>query len=94
MLEEHTHADRNYVETGTRILELAKRAYSLYIDQTPDEQSKLVSIIASNCTLQGGKVNVELREVFRILADGVAEEAEMRAGGASEKVIEKNWLPG
>lgn len=93
-LAEHRFAEDNYLATGTRILELANRAYSLYIEQDHDEQAKLVSLIASNYTLAGGTVNVELKEVFAILADGAAKEAEMEAAGASKEAIEEEWLPG
>jgi len=44
--------------------------------------------------LKGGVVHVELKEVFAILADGVAKEAEMKAAGASENAINEEWLPG
>lgn len=93
-IREHRFAEDHYLTTGTRVLELAKRAYSLYIDQDRDEQRKLVDLIASNCTLKDGVVHVELKEVFAILADGVAKEAEMKSAGATKEAIEKEWLPG
>lgn len=93
-LSEHRYAEENYLTTGTRVLELAKRAHSLYIDQSRDEQRKLVDLMASNCTYKDGKAHVELKEVFAILADGVAHEEEMEAAGATKEAIEKEWLPG
>ena len=93
-LSEHRFAEDNYLSTGVRILELAKRAYDLYIHQDHDEQRKLVDLIASNCTLRDGTAHVELKEVFAILADGVAKEEEMKAAGASENAIKEEWLPG
>lgn len=93
-LSEHRFAEDNYLATGVRVLELAKRAYSLYIDQNHEEQAKLVSLMASNCTLKDGTAHVELKEVFALLADGVAKEAEMEAAGATKEAIEKEWLPG
>jgi hypothetical protein len=50
--------------------------------------------MASNCTLWDGVAHVELKEVFAILADGVAKEVDMEAAGASKEVIEEEWLPG
>lgn len=93
-LAEHRFAEDNYLATGVRILELANRAYDLYIDREHDEQRKLVDLIASNCTLKDGVAHVELKEVFAILADGVAKEEEMKAAGATKEQIEKEWLPG
>ncbi len=37
--------------------------------------------------------HVELKEVFAILAHGVAREEEMEAAGASKEAIVKEWLP-
>ena len=50
--------------------------------------------MASNCTLKDGAARVELKEVFQILADGAAKEAEMEAAGASKEAIDEEWLPG
>ena len=94
MLEEHTHADRNYVETGTRILELAKRAYSLYVRQDSFEQRKLLDMILSNCQVKDGKMTAEFRNFFQILADGVAEEERLVAENVPFEARNKNWLPG
>ncbi len=93
-LAEHRFAEDNYLATGVRVLELANRAHALYIERDHEEQAKLIGLIASNCTLAGGVVTVELKEVFAILADGVAKEEEMKAAGASEKAIKEEWLPG
>jgi len=93
-LAEHRFAEDNYLATGNRILELAKRAYELYIERDHEEQAKLINLIASNCTFKDGEVHVALKEVFAILADGVAKEAEMKAAGASENAIKEEWLPG
>jgi len=49
--------------------------------------------IASNCTLKDGAAHVELKEVFALLADGVAKEAEMETAGETKEGIEKEWLP-
>jgi site-specific DNA recombinase len=93
-MAEHRFAEDNYLATGVRVLELSNRAYQLYIEQDHDEQAKLIRLIASNCTLKDNQVHVGLKEVFAILADGVAKEAEMEAAGASKEAIEKEWLPG
>jgi len=93
VMGEHRDADRSYLEDGNRILELAQRAYSLYVRQEPDEQRKLADILLSNCTLKGGRVHAELKEVFAILADGAEQEEAMVAAGAPKSAIDENWLP-
>ena len=92
--EGYTDASRDYLEDGVRILELAKDAYRLYVTQEPDEQRKLLDLLLSNSTLQGGKVQAELAEVFQILADGAVEEKRMRRQNEPESAIIRNWLPG
>jgi len=92
--DRYTDASRDYLEDGVRILELAKDAYRLYVTQEPDEQRKLLDLLLSNSTLQGGKVQVELAEVFQILADGAVEEKRMRRQNEPESAINENWLPG
>jgi hypothetical protein len=37
---------------------------------------------------------MKLTEVFETLADGVAEEEQLRAENAPESAIDENWLPG
>jgi hypothetical protein len=90
----HESASNDYVFDGARILELAKDAYSLYVRQDSWEQRKLLDILLSNSTLKGGAVEVQLREVFQVLADGAEMEEELRASNASENAINRNWLPG
>jgi DNA invertase Pin-like site-specific DNA recombinase len=92
-IEEHSSADSNYLESGARILELAQNAYSLYVKQDPFEQRKLLDLMVSNCTLQGGQVDVQLNEVFQILADGAEEEEALLAANAPQTARDKIWLP-
>ena len=40
----------------TRILELANKAYSLYLRQNPFEQAELLRIILSNCSIDGANL--------------------------------------
>jgi DNA invertase Pin-like site-specific DNA recombinase len=93
-IEEHSNADSSYLESGARILELAKNAYSLYVKQDPFEQRKLLDLMVSNCTLQGGRVDVQLNEVFQILADGAEEEEALLAVNAPQIARDRIWLPG
>jgi hypothetical protein len=50
--------------------------------------------MVSNCTLQGGQVEVQLNEVFQILADGAEEEEALLAANAPQTARDKIWLPG
>ena len=70
MLERHKNADVNYFELGIHILELANRAYSLYVKQKPVERRKLLHIILSNCTFDGVSLCPTYRRPFDLLAKG------------------------
>ena len=69
-IKAHESANLNYYETGTEILELANRAYSLYLRQDRREQSFLLNQILSNCTFYRGTLCPTYRKPFDILAKG------------------------
>ena len=67
----HQQANVNYFEKGVNILELANRAYSLYLQQTAEEKRKLLGYILLNCTLIKGTLYPTYRKPFDILAKGL-----------------------
>jgi hypothetical protein len=50
----HERTSDSYSETGSRILELAKSALTLFIQQEPIEQARLPKILLSNCAYHRG----------------------------------------
>ncbi len=70
-MEEHENADSNYLSQGVHILELAQKAYSLYIKQQPGEKRKLLNFLLSNCTIIDLSVHPTYRKPFDLLAKGV-----------------------
>jgi len=93
LITEHDNAKSNYLEDGIRILELAQDAYRLYVWRKPTEQRKMLDMILSNPTLKDGKIETELKELFKVLADGTEREEEMRAEKAPKSAIDDIWLP-
>jgi len=75
----HEKANINYLVQGTQILELAKKAYFLYLQQDPSEKRKLLNILLSNCTFDGGNLHPTYNRPFDMLV--------------KNKEIE-DWLPG
>ena len=47
----HNSADRTYLQQGVQILELANRAYDLYIKQPHEERARLLQFLLLNSTL-------------------------------------------
>ena len=56
---------------GHRILELASKAYSLWIRQDSFEKRKLLDILLSNCTFDGENLHPDYKEPFCWLAEGL-----------------------
>ena len=92
-IEEHRNAGKDYLENGVRILELAQNAYSIYVTQDSWEKRKFLDLVHSNSILKGGKVNMEMKKAFEMIADGVAQEKKLIREKAPIEAINKNWLP-
>ena len=63
-LEALHNAEKKYYEEGVRIIETLKNAYTLYKQQTPTEQRKLLNYLLSNCKLEGRKVSYDYNLPF------------------------------
>jgi site-specific DNA recombinase len=92
-ITEHKKASVNYLEDGNRILELAQKAYSLYVNQNSFEQRKLLDLLLSNSILKDGTVISELRKPFDTLADGAIEEERLAAQKVPFSERNEIWLP-
>lgn len=64
---------------GVRILELANKAYFLYLKQPPAEKAKLLRIVLSNCEIDAATVDPTYRKPFDLIFQRVKNE---------------EWLPG
>ena len=52
---------------ATRALELANKAYSLYLRQKPAEQAKLLRIVISNCSVDAVNIYPTYRKPFDLI---------------------------
>jgi site-specific DNA recombinase len=64
---------------SVRILELANKAYFLYLKQPPAEKAKLLRIVLSNCKVDAVSVYPTYRKPFDLIFQRVKNE---------------EWLPG
>ena len=69
-VKQHQQASHNYSATGSKILELCQSAYSLYSQQKPVEQRRLLKILLSNCTFDRGTLTPTYNKPFDLLAEG------------------------
>ena len=67
----HLAADRTYLRQGVQILELANRAYNLYLQQPHEERAKLLRFVLLNSSLKGGNRTAVYRKPFDMLTGGV-----------------------
>jgi site-specific DNA recombinase len=66
----HERASQNCGATGSRILELAKDAHTLFIRQDPHEQARLLKTLVSNSNFDRGSLSVAYVKPFDLLVDG------------------------
>ncbi len=68
--------------TATRILELANKAYFLYLRQNPVEKGKLLKIVLSNCLIDNVSIYPTYRKPFDLILNA-AKTGEWYARGDS-----------
>ena len=67
------------IQNGVRILELANKAHSLYLSQSPTEKAKFLRMVLSNCKMDAVSVYPAYRRPFDLIF---------------KRVQSKEWLPG
>ena len=89
----HQQANQSYMEEGVLLLELVNRAVDLFEKQVPREKRRLLDFVLSNCTWANGKLTVDYRQPFDMLA--VTNEAyqKEKAAGVGSGGLSEKWLP-
>ncbi len=59
---------------ASRILELANKAYFLYVSQNPAEKAKLLRMVLSNCAIDGASLHPTYRKPFDLICRRVKNE--------------------
>jgi hypothetical protein len=67
-IEQHQNENRAYVDDGIRLLELAQKAASLYIEQSMEEKRRLLYYVHSNSVWKDGRLIPHYRKPFDLLA--------------------------
>jgi site-specific DNA recombinase len=63
-LRKHQQGNKDYIENGSRLIELAKNAHCLFISQSPSEQRRLINLVLSNIRLDRGNLHYEYKKPF------------------------------
>lgn len=72
VLSAHKKAGMNYLKSGIKTLELCQRAYSLYLNESPEEKAKLIKYVISNSQLKDGKLSYTYKKPFNLFAEGLS----------------------
>ena len=60
--------------TVQRTLELANKAYSLYLTRNPEEQAQLLKMVLLNCAVDGATVHPTYRKPFDLIFERAKNE--------------------
>jgi len=66
-MQELAESNPDRILDGVRILELANKAYFLYLKQPPAEKAKLLRIVLSNCTVDAANLYPTYRKPFDLI---------------------------
>ena len=76
-----------------QLLELARKAQTLFDRQEPREKRRLLNFLLSNCTWEDGEVVATFRQPFDLLAESVVAERHKKATRMTCNRLSENWLP-
>jgi len=72
LIMSHQRANKNYMDKGNDLLELAKDAHRLYLRMKPDKKVLFLTNLGQNFSLQDGKLSYEYKKPFDIFAEGLS----------------------
>jgi site-specific DNA recombinase len=92
-ITQHQQANQTYLHEGIQLLQLAQQAADLFARQESKEQRRLLDFVLSNCTWADGKLTVQFRQPFDLLA--VTNEAlrKEKAAGSDSSGPRQERLP-
>lgn len=91
-IEAHKKADQSYMENGIQLLELAQRSVILYEKQEMREKRKILNFVVSNSIWKDGKLSVNFRKPFDLLAVTKQQSQDINPGSASENSNFEKWM--
>jgi len=91
-IERHQSADQSYLESGVKILELARNARRLFQRKEAHEKRRLLNFVVSNCSWKGGQLTADFRQPFDLISETTARAAQATAAGNSKAVKSDIWL--
>ncbi len=92
-IERLQNVENIYMDEGIQLLRLAKDAHSMFQNQSPADQSKMLNLFYSNCSWKRGVLSAKFRQPFDLLAEtAIIDDHNKMAGIIDSDPFEK-WLP-
>src|SRR5262249_12464429 len=92
-IAQHQQADQTYLEAGVQLLGLSRRAAELFARQEPKEKRRLLDFVLSNCTWKDGRLTVQFRQPFDLLAVTNESVKRKKVAGVSPDDLRPEMLP-
>ena len=92
-IEQHQHANQNYLDEGVRLLELTQKAVVLYEKQDMQEKRRLLNFVCSNSQWKDGRFVPSYRKPFDMLAVTNIDYQKTKATSPAESSLCPLWLP-
>lgn len=93
-IQKHQNASQHYLLEGIQLIELARNAYSLFIQQVPTEKRRLLQFLVSNSSWAHQELQVELRQPFDLIMKLTEQIQDAGAFNMEESATFEKWLPG
>ena len=76
-LNKHKNANLKYYDMGSTFLQMAKEARKIYVNRSSiemvDDKKLLISLLFSNSTINGKKVEISYHKAFKMVSDRVMQ---------------------
>jgi site-specific DNA recombinase len=88
----HQKADRNYLEQGARLLEMAQGSARIFKKQNAHQKIRMLNFALSNCTWKDGKLDATFKQPFNLIAETTAIVASGAGTEGLNSPEHSSWL--
>ncbi len=92
-IAQHQQANQNYLEEGVQLLELTSQLPALFANQPAKEKRRLQDFVFSNSTWANGKLAVQFRQPFDLLAVTNESWKQVKVAGTTPDDLHPEKLP-
>lgn len=90
-IESLQEASQMHLVDGVKLLDLARKAHTLFLEQDAAQKRRLLGFVVSNCSWKDDSLHVELRQPFDRLRVAVASTSTSDEAPLGPKRLEEKW---